>query len=218
MEPLLSKSEVVFAGQAVRELALIERTSEQSLYIAMARLNIDSRLFDEAEESLLRAEELAGDIGPYGVEREELWGLLREEMGDQGRAMLHYIRVATLDPTRVDVILRLAELNARMRIWDEGIYWMQQYVQTDPDPIAFYWALLGDYLMSGGRTDEALGAFETALDFEPYSFLARFRLAEVLEERGESEEAIGASRISDCVCARSGCGGLHTPGENLHSE
>ena len=190
MEPLLSKSEVVFAGQAVRELALIERTSEESLYIAMARLNIDSRQFDEAEGSLLRAEELAVDVDPYGVEREELWGLLRETMGDQGRAMLHYIRVATLDPTRVDVILKLAELNAQMQIWDEGIYWMQQYVQTDPDPIAFYWALLGDYLMSAGRTDEARSAFRTALGFEPYSYLARFGLAEMLEERGESDAAI----------------------------
>ena len=190
MEPLLSRSEAVLAGQAVRELALIERSTEQSLYIAMARLNINSRQFAQAEESLLRAAESVLDVDPYMVDREELWGLLREEMGDRSQAMLHYIRVATLDPNRVDVILKLAEMNALMRIWDEGAYWMQQYLQKDPDPIAFYWALLGEYLMAGGRTDEALDAFLTALELEPYSYLARFRLAEVLEERGELEGAI----------------------------
>jgi spermidine synthase/predicted negative regulator of RcsB-dependent stress response len=190
IEPLLSKRESGFAGQAVRELAVLERTAEESLYIAMARLNIDSRQFDDAEESLLRAEELTGDADPYMVEREALWGLLREEMGDRTQAMLHYIRVATRDPTRVDVIRRLAELNAQLQIWDEAVYWMQRYVQTEPDPIAFYWSLLGEYLMAGERTDEAQNAFRTALGFEPYSYLARFSLAEVLEEHGDLEGAI----------------------------
>ena len=191
MEPLISRGRVEFAGQAVRELAEMERSDEASLYIATARLSISSGQSEAAEESLLLAERLTGESDPYAADREELWALLHEDRGDRDLAIQSYLRAVILDPTRTDYLRELAELYALSRQWEEAALWMQRYIQTDPATVAFYWELLGEYLVAGGREVEAVTAFETALDVEPYAYLARLRLAEVLERRGESEAAIG---------------------------
>ena len=190
MKPLIEMGEVVFAGQAVRELALLERDVGESLYIAMARLNIDSSQFDQAEQSLRLAEEFSSDGDPYAREREELWALLREQTGDRAAAIDHHMRVLSSDPSRSESLRKLAELSALTVQWDQAVMWMEEYIQTAPIPIAFYWALLGEYLVAGERHGEALEALQTALDLEPYSYLARMRLAEVMEERGDTDQAI----------------------------
>ena len=190
MRPLIEMGESVFAGQAVRELAVLERDVDASLYIAMARLNIDSSQYDHAEDALEQAEARALEPDPFAVEREELWALLRERTGDRSEAIRHHIQVLSADPTRFESLRKLAELSALSKQWDQAVTWMEQYIQTSPNPIALYWALLGEYLVAGERYDEALEALQTALDLEPYSYLARMRLAEVLEEQGDTAHAI----------------------------
>ena len=190
MKPLIEMGEAVFAGQAVRELALLERDAGESLYIAMARLNIDSSQFEQAEQSLSLAAEFSSDADPYATEREELWALLREQTGDRAAAIDHHMRVLSSDPSRSESLRKLAELSALTVQWDQAVMWMEEYIQTSPVPIAFYWALLGEYLVAGERHGEALEALLTALDLEPYSYLARMRLAKVMEERGDTAQAI----------------------------
>ena len=193
MEPLLARGEVLSAVQGLSELAEMEESSAISLYIATARLTINSRQFEEAEESLRVAEQLAlrsGGPDTYGAEREELWASLYEETGEANQVIESYRRAAVLDPTRSDHLRRLAELYARSRQWDDAALWMERYIQTSPYAVASYWELLGEYLLEGEREADAVSAFYRALDLEPYSYLARLRLAEVLEERGEFEVAI----------------------------
>ena len=190
MEPLISRGRLKFAGQAVRELAEMERSDEASLYIATARLSLGSGQPEAAEESLLAAEQLTGESDPYAADREELWALLHEDRGDRDLAIQSYLRAVILDPTRTNYLRELAELYGLSRQWEEAALWMQRYIQTDPATVAFYWELLGEYLVAAGREVEAVTAFETALDVEPYSYLARLRLAEVLERRGELDAAI----------------------------
>ncbi len=193
MEPLLARGEVLDAVQGLSELAEMEESSAISLYIATARLSINSRQFEDAEESLRAAEQLAlssGGPDTYGAEREELWASFYEEMGEANQVIESYRRAAVLDPTRSVYLRRLAELYALARQWDDAALWMERYIQTSPYAVSFYWELLGEYLVAGGREADAVNAFDQALELEPYSYLARLRLAEILEGRGEYEVAI----------------------------
>ncbi len=190
MEPLIAMGETGFAGVAVQDLAQLERDAEESLYIAAARLNVNSRQYDAAEESLIRAAELAGEDDVYGAEREEVWALLAETTGDRVGAVQHYRSMVSLDPKRTQALERLAEMFALLRDWDEAGRWMERYVQTSPYAAGRYWAMLGEYLLEAERDEEAVGALETALSLEPYSYLAHLRLAEIREDRGDTEAAI----------------------------
>ena len=194
MEPLLARGKIQLAARGLRELAAMEESGAISIYLATARLSISSGRYDDARESLSAVESLAsgaGQLDKYGAEREALWALLYEESGDRGQAIESYRRAVVLDPSRTDYLQELAELYALSRQWDDAAVWMQRYIQTDPYAVASSWELLGEYLAAGGRQGESVAAFEQALDLEPYSYLARLRLAEVLEGRGEFEAAIG---------------------------
>ena len=190
MEPLIAMGETGFAGRAVQGLAESERVAEESLYIAAARLNVNSRQYDAAEESLVRAAELAGEDDVYGADREEVWGLLAETTGDRVGAIQHYLGVVALDATRSEALLKLAETFALLRDWEQAGRWMERYIQTEPFSPGRYWALLGEYLLAGEREEEAVSALETALSIEPYSYLAHLRLAEIREGQGDTDSAI----------------------------
>ncbi len=194
MEPLLARGQDQLAARGLRELAEMDESSATSVFLATARLSIHSGRYDDARESLRAVESLssgAGQLDKYGAEREELWALLYEESGDRDQAIESYRRAVVLDPSRVDYLQELAELYALSRQWDDAALWMDRYIQTGPYAAASYWELLGEYLAAGGRVGESVAAFERALDLEPYSYLARLRLAEILEGRGEFEAAIG---------------------------
>ncbi len=194
MAPLLARDQVQLAAQGLRELAEMEESSAISIYIATARLSINLGRYEDARESLRAVEQLASEVGQsdtYGAEREELWAQLYEQSGDQEQAIESYRRGVDLDPSRTVYLQELAELYALSRQWDDAAIWMERYIQTDPYAVASYWELLGEYLIAGGREREAVAAFERALDLEPYSYLARLRIAEVFEGRGEFDAAIG---------------------------
>ncbi len=194
MEPLLARRQVRLAARGLGELAAMEESSALSIYIATARLSIDSGQFEDARESLRAAAQLAPEAGQFdrfGAERQELWARLYEESGDRGQAIESYRRAVVLDPSRSAYLQDLAELYALSREWDAAAVWMDRYIQTDPYAVASSWELRGEYLLAGGREEEAVTAFEQALDLEPYSYLARLRLAEVLGGRDEFEAAIG---------------------------
>jgi len=98
--------------------------------------------------------------------------------------------MVALDPKRTQALERLAEMFALLQDWDEAGRWMERYIQTSPYASGRYWAMLGEYLLEAEREEEAVSALETALSFEPYSFLAHLRLAEIREDRGDTEAAI----------------------------
>jgi len=116
--------------------------------------------------------------------------LLRERTGDHKVSIEHHMRVLSFDQSRYESLRKLAELNALTLQWDQAVMWMKKYIQTAPVPIARYWALLGEYLVAGERYSEAFEALQAALDLEPYSYLARMRLAELLEKQGDTAQAI----------------------------
>ncbi len=189
MEPFIENGDLDSAAMVVEELADTLRVNDDSLFISMARLNLNSNQYELVEESLVSAEAAAGNLDRYAGSREELWARMAERQGDRETAIERYRRAVIVAPERPDFLLRLAELNALEREWDQAVLWMERYIETDPYPESFYWELLGEYMVAAGREGDALEAFNHALELEPYAYLARMRLAEVYEGQGELDAA-----------------------------
>jgi spermidine synthase len=191
MGPLIDNGEVDAAGDAVIELAQTLRENDDGLYLAIARLSLFSSAYASVEENLVAAETAAaGTDDRYAAYREELWARMAEQQGDRAEAIVRYERAAAARPDNAEYLLALAELNAEEENWEPAALWMERYLATNPYPFSFYTELLGEYLIADGRELEAVRTFEEALEIEPYSYLARVRLAEVFEGRGQADEAI----------------------------
>jgi tetratricopeptide (TPR) repeat protein len=67
---------------------------------------------------------------------------------------------------------------------------MERYIATKPQPLGHYWAVLGDYHFAAEKPAQAFDALQTALRVDPYSFWGRYRMARLLEERQETDDAL----------------------------
>ena len=131
MEPFLENGDLDSAAMVVEELADTLRVNDESLFISMARLNLNSNQYELVEESLVSAEAAAGNLDRYAGSREELWARMAERQGDRESAIERYRRAVIVAPERPDFLLRLAELNALEREWDQAVLWMERYIETD---------------------------------------------------------------------------------------
>lgn len=190
MEPLIASERMDDAAQALRELARMDRVTDVSLLVATARVNIATERYPEARTALEQADRTAAGGDSYAADRAELWSLLCQETGDFPMAIQHIARAASLAPNRSVYLRRLAELYALSGEWSEAAEWLTFFIETKPRRESQYWELLGGYLISAGREADAIDAFRTALEIEPYSYLAPLRLAEVEEAGGRPEAAI----------------------------
>ncbi len=95
------------------------------------------------------------------------------------KALAVFRQVLSLDPSRVDVLLAVAELNHIMgRV---------------PDAVAAYEAV-GSQHMQAGRVRDALAAFHKAADVDTGSVSRRLRLAELYSREKMLEPAVAAFR------------------------
>jgi spermidine synthase len=190
VEPLIRGERLDAAAQALRELSRMDRVTDVSLLVATARVNIATERYPEARTALEQADVIAAGGSAYAADRAELWSLLSQETGDFPLAIQHIARAASLAPNRPVYLRRLAELYALSGEWGDAAEWLTFFVETKPRRESQYWELLGGYLSSAGREAEAIDAFRTALEIEPYSYVAPLRLAEVEEAAGHPETAI----------------------------
>ena len=86
IRPFLFFDRSNLANQAMALLAQVERKEEASLQLAIARLNLDSGNLQHAEESLKEADPLVKPGSSLAGEKEELWGVLYETLGDTNQA------------------------------------------------------------------------------------------------------------------------------------
>jgi len=190
IRPFLFFDRSNLANQAMALLAQVERKEEASLQLAIARLNLDSGNLQHAEESLKEADPLVKPGSSLAGEKEELWGVLYETLGDTNQAKQHFELSVQAEAGRPLPLRKLAEFAAKNEAWDEAAMWMERFIATKPASLGHYWAMLGDYRLAGEHLDEAVQALETALHIDPYVYWAHYRMARVFEQRKDTENAI----------------------------
>src|SRR5215475_785507 len=190
IEPLLAFKRSHVANQAMALLAQVPKKEEASLQLAIAKLKMDSADWEGAEEALKQADSQIKSDGPIMGEKEEMTGLLYESLGNLDEAKKHFERSVKVEPKRPLPLRRLAELAAKDQSWTDASNWMQQYVETQPQQLGHYWAVLGDYRLAAEEIEAGSQALETALRLDPYVYWAHFRMARVFEKNKDTDSAI----------------------------
>jgi Tfp pilus assembly protein PilF len=111
-------------------------------------------------------------------------------LGNIDEAKNHFARSVKVEPMRPLPLRRLAELAAKDQSWAEASTWMQQYLETEPQQLGHYWAVLGDYRIAAEQVEQGSKALETALRVDPYEYWAHFRMARVFEKNKDTDSAI----------------------------
>jgi spermidine synthase len=190
VEPFLVFKRTNLANQAMAFLAQAPKKEPASLQLAIAKLNMDSGNLGRAEEALKQAEGESKTESALNGEREELFGLLYEALGSVDKAKQHYMNSAKSDPGRPLPLRKLAELSAKDQSWNEAADWMERYVGTQPQQLAHFWAMLGDYRLAGDQVEQGTRALQAALQADPYVYWAHYRLARVFEKNKDTDNAI----------------------------
>jgi spermidine synthase len=178
------------ASQAMAVLGQIERKEPGSLPLATARVNLDSGNFERAEESLRRADEVVQAASHLFGEKEELWGTLYDSLSNDNQARHHYERAAMAQPARPVAVRRLAEIHASEQRWSDAATWMERYIETKPTGPARFWATVGTYRIAGKEPEAGLDALQKALEMDPYTYSARYQLAQLFEQSNDTDSAI----------------------------
>jgi tetratricopeptide (TPR) repeat protein len=190
VEPFLAFKRSNLANQAMALLAQVPKKEEGSLQLAIAKLNLDSVDFGRAEEALKQADSQIKPDSPIMGEKEELFGLLHESLGNREEAKQHFERAVKADPMRPVPLKKLAELSAKDQAWDEAAKWMQLYLATRPQQLGHFWAVLGDYRLAAEHPEQGTQALQTALQIDPYVYWAHFRMARVFQKNKDTDSAI----------------------------
>jgi spermidine synthase len=190
IEPLLVFKRTNLANQAMGLLAQAPKKQEGSLQLAIAKLNLDSADYGRAQDALKQADTQIKPGNPLMSEKEELFGLLYESLGQMDEAKHHFEQAAEADPSRPVPVRKLAEKAAKDLAWVDAAKWMQLFLKTNPQQLGHYWAVLGDYWLAADKLDEGSQALETALRIDPYVYWGHFRMARALEKNKDKEAAI----------------------------
>src|SRR5437870_6245701 len=189
IEPFLHFKRSNLANQSMALLAQVSRKDEASLQLAIAKLNMDSGNLDRAADALREADSLMKPGNLLLAEKEELWGILNDGLGESESAKQHYELAAMTDPMRPLPLRKLAEMGAKDQSWTEAANWMQQFVATRPTSLGHFWAMLGDYRLAAEQLDDGIRALETALTVDPYVYWGHYRMARVFEQKKDMESA-----------------------------
>jgi spermidine synthase len=190
MEPFLDMERSDLATQAKDFLGQVPRSDDASVHLATAQLAYDRGELQNTEAELKKARESAKPGNRLIPVIEELWGLLREKMGDAEGAMEHFKASVAAEPTRHLPLRRLAELYGMRKDFVNGAQWMERYVATKPLALGHQYGTLGDYYLAMEDTANAIKALTAGIQADPYTFWVRYRLARLFEEQKNNAKAI----------------------------
>jgi tetratricopeptide (TPR) repeat protein len=94
-----------------------------------------------------------------------------------------------IEPERQLPLKRLAELHAIRKDFAGGARWMERYIATRPLGLGHQYGTLGDYYFAAMDVPNALRALRTGIETDPYTYWVRYRLAQVLEDQKNLDEA-----------------------------
>ena len=189
IEPFLDMERRNLAQQALGVLGQTPRVDDASLHLAIAHIAYQSGDLSKSDAELVEAASNAKPGNPLVASIEEMRGLIREKYGDAEGAIEHYKASVAVEPDRELPLKRLAELYGMRKDFINGATWMERYIATRPLALGHQYGTLGDYYFAAENVPSALKALETGLKIDIYTFWARYRLAQLYEERKESKEA-----------------------------
>src|SRR5438552_5992305 len=144
----------------------------------------DTELLTRAQQYLRTAESL----GPDSVRVHLAAGLLSEAMGQHGRALQEYQRVADLEPRNIDTFIRIAQVYDSQNMPDKAIESYQHAVELDPtfyDPYEYF----GVFYYRRGRYLEAAEQFQKVIQLAPGMYNAYANLGACFEKLGRIADA-----------------------------
>jgi spermidine synthase len=189
IEPFLHFKRSNLANQSMGLLAQAPRKEDASLQLAIAKLKLDSGDFDPAGDALREADALIKPESPLFAEKEELWGILNDSLGETESEKQHFEVAAKADPSRPLPLRKLGEMAAKDQSWIEAATWAEQFVATRPPSLGHYWAVLGDYRLAADQRDDGIRALEMALEIDPYVYWGHYRMARVFDQKKDMENA-----------------------------
>ncbi len=133
--------------------------------------------------TLLKIGDLQTRAGKH-AEATQTYGQVAQFYADQGfflKAVAVYKQILKIDPTLVDINLKLAELYHQLGLLSDAT---NQYRQ------------LSQIYEKLGRTDDAIGVLRKMVEIDPENIASRIKLAEMFAKQGMVEEARGEFRAA----------------------
>jgi tetratricopeptide (TPR) repeat protein len=162
--------------------------SDQEIYLDLAQVEERSKKYADAEQSALKAEQLAKDSS----DKENIWfmlGAIYERQKEYDKAEQQFRKVLDVNPNNAAVLnyygYMLADRGVRL---DEGMALIQRAVKQEPGNGA-YLDSLGWAYFKEGKLAEAEENLQKAADKSPHDPTVLGHLAEVNWKLGRNERA-----------------------------
>lgn len=154
-------------------------------------------MYDKAEQVLKQIAEQARKTSVTDHEVSALLALERlyQQNNDLESAIGALQRLAELLPARSrEYYHRIADLSLKLYQDDQAVHYATLAVQMNPDD-AMAQARLGDVYQKMGKLEAAAAQYRQAIDLDPRAFEITMKLAEILLDLGQHEEAESLYRL-----------------------
>ncbi|MFH1993503.1 MAG: glycosyltransferase [Pseudomonadota bacterium] len=170
----MDRSQDLGRARSYLNIALDESPEEQDIWYMLAKLNKESKLFQEEKKCLEKLFEL-GNRGTMILNR---LALLRIESGEEAKALEVLNEVLRIEPTNYPALCNLGRVYKHQNLMDQAIEAFTKALKIDShgiDPLMG----LGEISLQLDRFDEARTFFESVLSLQPGLVKALLYLCEI---------------------------------------
>ncbi|MBX3508702.1 MAG: tetratricopeptide repeat protein [Parvibaculum sp.] len=182
---LMKEGRKAVAEQRCREL-LAGAPGDVDAMSLLASIIVERGAIAEAEQLLRQALKLAPNQSTTWVNL----GRLLQQGGRWGEAVTHYEHAANLFPNHSQIVATLGQLYQRANRFADAEAQYRRAIEQQP--IAAFHVPLGMVLLRQDRVDEAVAAFEKAIELNPNLAAAYGNLGNAEQKRGNMEAAAAA--------------------------
>ncbi len=157
---------------------IAENPNRASLYANRGAVWFENENFDEGITDLEKAISLdSTKAGYYHVLADMYMDYYRSRLG-----LVTMEKAATLFPDRVPTLLKLSEFQMILQQHNDALFTLEQIRKKDPQNAEMMF-MFGRVFKDMGRKEEAIGAFQSAVENDPDLLDAWVNLAELLAEK-----------------------------------
>jgi uncharacterized protein (TIGR02466 family) len=165
---------------------LAEKPDDVDAMSLLASIIVERGAIAEAEQMLRQALKLAPNVSTTWVNL----GRLLQQGGRWGEAITHYEHAANLFPTHPQIAATLGQIYQRSNRFADAEAQYRRAIEQKPR--APYYVQLGMVLLRQERVDEAVAAFEKAIEINPKLAAAYGNLGNAEQKRDNLEAAAAA--------------------------